>query len=81
VPIYGSPNALDSDAERAKLLAQFHNLDKLVGQTEKLKVTAEAIKARVSDEVWDRQMRWNLKRDIDIRLLGALGEQLDVESY
>lgn len=66
--------------ERARLLAQFHNLDKLVEQTGKLTATTEAIKARVSDETWDRQMRWNLKRDVYIRLMEALGERLDVES-
>ncbi len=60
--------------ERAKLLAQFHNLDKLVEQTEKLTATTEAIKARVSDEVWDRQRRWNFKRDLYVRLLEAFGE-------
>jgi hypothetical protein len=67
--------------ERAKLLAQFHNLEKLVEQTAKLTATTEAIKARISDEVWDRQMRWNFKRDTYIRLMEALGERLDVERH
>lgn len=65
--------------ERAKLLAQFHNLDKLVEQTEKLTATTETIKARISDEIWDRQMRLSLKRDMYIRLMETLGERLDVE--
>lgn len=60
--------------ERAKLLAQFHNLDRLVEQTEKLTATTETIKAQISDEVWDRQMRWNFKRDLYIRLLENVGE-------
>jgi len=60
--------------ERAKLRAQFQNLDKLVEQTKTLTATVETIKARISDEVWDRQMRWNLKRDLYIRLLEAGGE-------
>ena len=34
--------------ERAKLLAQFHNLDKLVEQTAKLTETAKLIESRVS---------------------------------
>jgi hypothetical protein len=29
----------------------------------KLTATTETIKARISDEVWDRQMRWTTKRD------------------
>jgi hypothetical protein len=65
--------------ERARLLAQFHNLDKLVEQTTKLTATTETIKARISDEVWDRQMRWNFKRDMYVRLMEAIGERLDVE--
>ena len=65
--------------ERAKLLAQFQNLDKLVVQTEKLTATTETIKARISDEVWDRQMRWAAKRDSYIQLMETLGERHDVE--
>jgi hypothetical protein len=67
--------------ERAKLLAQFHNLDKLVAQTERLTATTETIKARISDEMWDRQMRFTFKRDMYIRLMEALGERVDVERY
>jgi hypothetical protein len=75
-------NVFDAYAgERAKLLAQFHNLDKLVEQTTKLTATTETIKARISDEVWDRQMRWNFRRDTYIRLMEALGERLDVEGH
>jgi hypothetical protein len=65
--------------ERAKLLAQFRHLDQLTQQTQKLTETAEHIKARVSDEMWEKQTRWNLKRDMYIRLLEALGEKLDAE--
>jgi hypothetical protein len=73
-------NVFDAYAgERARLLAQFHNLDKLVEQTTKLTATTETIKARISDEVWDRQMRWNFKRDMYVRLMEAIGERLDVE--
>jgi hypothetical protein len=66
--------------ERARLLAQFHNLDRLVEQTRTLTATAETIKARISDEVWDRQMRWGFKRDMYVGLMEALGERIDVES-
>jgi hypothetical protein len=68
-------NVFDAYAgERAKLLAQFHNLDRLVEQTERLTLTTETIKTQISDEVWDRQMRWNFKRDLYIRLLQRVGE-------
>jgi hypothetical protein len=67
-------------AERAKLTAQFHNLDRLVEQTEKLTATAETIKARVSYEMWDQQMRWMAKRDSYVKLMETLGERHDVEA-
>lgn len=58
--------------ERAKLTAQFHNLDRLVEQTEKLTTTTETIKARISDELWDRQMRWKYLRDTHEKLMESL---------
>jgi hypothetical protein len=60
--------------EHAKLLAQFDNVDKLVAQTEKLTEAAEAIKVKLSDQVWDRQNRWTHKRDIYVRMIEALGK-------
>lgn len=66
--------------ERARLLAQFHNLDTLVEQTNKLTATTEAIKARVSYEMWDQQVRWTSKRDCYMKLMEALGERYDVEA-
>lgn len=67
--------------ERARLSAQFHNLDKLVEQTGKLTATTEAIKARISDEVWDRQMKWNFKKDVYIRLMETLGQHMTNHQY
>jgi hypothetical protein len=66
--------------ERARLTAQFHNLDRLVEQTEKLTATTEAIKARLSYEMWDQQVRWTAKRDSYIKLMETLGERYDVEA-
>src|SRR6266478_6625763 len=60
--------------ERAKLLAQFHNLDRLIEQTEKLAATTEAIKAEFQHKVWETQTTLTLKRDIYTRLLEAIGE-------
>ena len=74
-------SAFDAYAgERAKLTAQFHNLDRLMEQTEKLTATAETIKARVSYEMWDQQMRWMAKRDSYVKLMETLGERHDVEA-
>jgi len=67
--------------ERAKLLAQFHSLDQLVEQTGKLTETTKLIESRVSYDLWDRQMRWTAKRDMYIRVLESIGEQLDVQEH
>jgi hypothetical protein len=66
--------------ERAKLLAQFHNLDKLVAQTERLTATTETIKARISDETWDRQMRWSHKRDMYVKIIERIAELIRAEA-
>ena len=58
--------------ERARLLAQFHNLDKLLQQTERLTETTKLIEARVSYDLWDRQKRWEYKREVYTRVLEAL---------
>src|ERR1700690_435157 len=72
---------LDAYAEeRAKLLAQFHNLDKLVEQTKTLTAMTETIKARVSDEVWDRQMRWTAKRDMYFKVVECLSDLIGAEA-
>jgi hypothetical protein len=50
--------------ERARIEAQFRNVEKLVANTEKLTTATEAIKAKVTDETWDRQQRWIYKQQI-----------------
>lgn len=60
--------------ERAKLLAQFQSLDKLVEQTQKLTTVTEAIRAQVSDKVWDRQWRQGQKLIIYSQVLQAINE-------
>lgn len=59
--------------ERAKLLAQAHNLNQLIEQTKALTATAETIKSRVADQVWDRQTRWTYKRDVYVGLIQSIG--------
>ena len=68
--------------ERAKLAAQFQNLDRLVQQTEKLTATAETIKARVSSA---RDVGSAGALDIEARLLheadgNPWGTVVDVEA-
>ena len=59
--------------ERAKLLARFADLDKIVQETERITSAAEIIKAKISDQTWDRQARWTYKRDVYIRVIQAVG--------
>jgi hypothetical protein len=63
--------------ERAKLLAQFHNLNRLIEQTEKLTATTETIKAEIQHKVWETQTTLTLKRDIYTRLLEAVGQMIE----
>ncbi|MCW5977114.1 MAG: hypothetical protein KIT09_03515 [Bryobacteraceae bacterium] len=67
-------NTFDAySGERAKLLARFNSLDELVKETRDLTQIAEVIKAKVGDQVWDRQIRWSFKRDIYVNALQAVG--------
>ncbi len=63
--------------ERARLLAQFHNLGKLVEQTEKLTLTTEGIRAEIQHKVWETQTTVTLKRDVYTRLLEAIGQMIE----
>lgn len=63
--------------ERAKLLAQFHNLDKLVEQTEKLTVATESIRTRMSEDVWGRQQRWLKRMDAYVDVVAKLDAYAD----
>jgi hypothetical protein len=44
-------------------LATHEDLDNLVKQVAAVTETTENIKATISDDVWDRQEQWKLKRD------------------
>jgi hypothetical protein len=43
--------------------AMQENLDNLATQTNKLTTITENIKAKISDEYWDRQKQWEMRRD------------------
>lgn len=66
-------NTFDAYAgERAKIEAQFRNVEKLVANTEKLTAATETIKAKVTDETWDRQQRWTAKHAMYRELLESI---------
>ena len=55
--------------ERGKQAAMMKNLERLDKQMETLTTTQEEIKARISNEVWDRQWRLNRKEDLYTKLV------------
>jgi hypothetical protein len=53
--------------------ATHEDLDKLVKQVEATTNATKAIEARISDELWNRQRHWEMKRDSLFAALQALG--------
>jgi hypothetical protein len=71
--VAGFTHASDPYSEEVpKLLAQLHNLDKLVEQTRVLKATTETVKAKLSEEVWSKQQRWPKRLDTYVAIIEAL---------
>jgi hypothetical protein len=58
---------------RAENLATHDDLDKLVAQMAAVTATTENIKAAISDDVWDRQEQWKMRRDTVFEVVRALG--------
>lgn len=50
------------------------DLDQLIEQVRKTTETAKAIEARISNEMWDSQRRWELKREVLFDTVLALGQ-------
>ena len=49
--------------KKGENLATHEDIDKLVQQVSAVTTTTKEIEAKISNEVWDRQKRWELKRD------------------
>jgi len=58
--------------KKGENLATHEDIDKLVAQMAAVTSATKEIEAKISGDLWDRQMRWNQKRDIYGRLLDAL---------
>ncbi|HEX4283602.1 MAG TPA: hypothetical protein VHZ28_00825 [Terracidiphilus sp.] len=58
---------------RAKNLATHDDLDKLVEQVQAVTHATEAIKAEISSGLWDRQKRWEVRRDIVLDFMRSAG--------
>ena len=60
--------------KKAENLATHEDLNKLVEQMATVTQTTESIKAAISDDVWDRQRRWEMRRDAVFSVMQALGK-------
>lgn len=50
--------------KKGENLATHEDLDKLVEQVRAVTTTTKEIEAKISTSVWDRQKRWEMKRDV-----------------
>ncbi len=50
--------------KKGENLATHEDIDKLVDQVGALTKTSKEIEAKISSDMWDRQKRWELKRDV-----------------
>jgi hypothetical protein len=50
--------------KKGENLATHEDVDKLKEQVRVVTTTTKEIEAKISNEVWDRQKRWELKRDV-----------------
>lgn len=59
--------------KKGENLATHEDIDKLVDQVRAVTTTTKEIEAKISDDVWDRQKRWEMKRDALFEVVRALG--------
>jgi hypothetical protein len=50
--------------KKGESLATHEDIDKVVDQVKAVTQTTKEIEAKISGEVWDRQKRWELKREV-----------------
>ena len=55
--------------QKGQNLATHEDIEKLVDQVRAVTTAAKEIEAKISDDVWDRQKRWELKRDLLIDMV------------
>ena len=56
-------------SQKGQNLATHEDINRLVDQVRAVTTTAKQIEAKISDDVWDRQKRWELKRDLLIDMV------------
>jgi len=63
--------------EKAQNFATKEDIEKLVAQGAAMTQATKAIEERISDEFWNKQRVWEMKRDALIELLSAVHEMAD----
>ncbi len=61
-------------SEKGKNLATHEDIDKVVDQVRAVTQTTKEIETKITDQVWDRQRRWELRRDQIMKMLDQATE-------
>ena len=88
--VYGVPSTLISLfvgfylagylREKGKNLATHEDIVKDLAQVRAVTTTTKEIEAKISNDVWDRQKRWELKRDLSFEFAKTVAGAKDVIS-
>ena len=63
--------------KKGENLATHEDIDKLVDQVRAVTTTTKEIETKISNEVWDRQRQWELKREVLFEATKRLAELKD----
>jgi fructosamine-3-kinase len=74
VLLFWKPWAGAYAGEKGKNLARTEDLDVILTEVRAVTKSQREIEAKISGDLWDRQMRWQQKRDVYGRLLETIGE-------
>lgn len=66
---FWKPWAAAYSGEKGKNLARKEDLDAILAEVRAVTITQKDIEAKLTDQVWDRQNRWNQKREIYAELV------------
>jgi hypothetical protein len=61
-------------SKKGENLATHEDIEKLVDQVRAVTTATKEIEAKISGEVWDRQKRWELRRDLLLDAVNKTGE-------
>jgi hypothetical protein len=68
-------------SKKGENLATHEDINKLVDQVRAVTTATKEIEAKISNEVWDRQKRWELKRDVLFEIIKRTGKVSDTLTH